>query len=349
MIAVNEDLGWRMLPCRIRGVRVVALLPAAALLLAACGGGTTTTPTPAASTRAYPSGSSAEAVGDRAADGETLANALFELLSSTGSPEGTGEVSPENALAAAELTKPYLDPAFQLQRATGQRSTREDFIPNDIDAFEISNVAVTEPREGLKVIRYAVQTTAATVPDAGLVMSDVLAPRLTVVRWDGEQGHWVIVSHANFNTPVQAVCDQEPIEMISEEVTTSEADRRLGEELVREWFDLLIAGDGTPLLHPQVQGQSATGAGYTTAAEYPGAKFGAAELSDFTVTRNGDLLVVSHGVDAQGSAWGGSVPLGTNKTPRLHTFLQDQQGEWKLVSTAVFNPPTSLPDNAECP
>lgn len=315
------------------------IVTASALTLTACSGGSASDSAPAAVPEAF---------GDQGADGETLANAWFEFLASTGSPEGTVEVSPEDAVAAAALTKPYLDPAFQLQRATGQRYTREDYIPSDIDAFRVSNVSVTEPREDLKVIRYAVQTTAATVPDAGLVMSDVLAPRLTLMRWDAEQGHWVIVSHANFNTPVQAVCDQEPIEMTSEEVTTSEADRKLGEELVRKWFDLLIAGDGSPLLHPQVQGQSATGAGYTTAAEYPGAKIEAAELSDFIVTRNRDLLVVSHGVDAQGSAWGGSMPLSTNKTPRLHTFLEDQQGEWKLVSTAVFNPATGLPDDADC-
>ena len=319
--------------------RALVLVAATALTLTACSGDSSSESPPVDLPAAFD---------DRGADGETLANAWFELLSLTGSADGTVEVSPEDAVAGAELTKPYLDAAFQLQRATGQRYTRENYIPSDIDAFQISNVSVTEPREDLKVIRYSIQTTAATVPDASLVMSDDLAPRLTVMRWDEEQGRWLVVSHANFNTPVQAVCDQEPIEMASGEVSTSEADRELGEELARTWFDLLVAGDGSPLMHPQVQGQSAAGSGYTTAAEYTPGKMKAAELSDFVVTRNGDLLVVSLGVDAEGTVFGGSTALGTEKNPRLLTFLEDQQGEWKLISTATFNPPAEIPDDVEC-
>ena len=114
---------------------------------------------------------------DRSASGESLANAWFELLALTGSVTGTVEVTAEDAAAGAELVKPFLDPAFQLQRATGQRYTRDSYIPSDIDEFEISDVFVTEPRDDIKVLRYAIQTEGATVPDASMVMSDDLAPR----------------------------------------------------------------------------------------------------------------------------------------------------------------------------
>ncbi len=285
---------------------------------------------------------------DRSANGEALANAWFELLSLTGSAKGTVEVTAEDAAAGAALVKSFLDPAFQLQRATGQRYTRDNYIPSDIDEFEISDVFVTEPRDDIKVLRYTIRTSGATVPDSSLVMSDNLAPRLTVVRWDKEAGRWLIVSHANFNTPVQAVCNQEAIELDSSEVATSNEDRELGETLARAWFDLLIAGDGSPLLHPEVQGQSAAGTRYTTSAEYVKGQMKSAEFSDFVVTRDGDLIIVTLGVDTEGTVFGGATELGSQKNARLLTFLQDDQGEWKLIATATFNPPAEIPAGVEC-
>jgi hypothetical protein len=289
-----------------------------------------------------------EVFGDSNADGEALANAWFELLSLTGSSEGITEVSPEQAVEGAKLVRPYLDPAFQLQRATGQRHTRDDYVPSDIDEFEISNVRETVPREGLKVLRYSVATIAATALDQGVVMSDELAPRLTVVRWDQDLGRWLIVSHANFNTPVQAVCNQKPITMESQQVQTPESDRELGESLARTWFDLLVSGDGSPLMHPQVQGQVASGSGYTTAAEYTPGQMKAAELSDFVVTRNDDVVVVTLVVEAQGTVFANSEVLGTNLNPRLLTFLDDGEGDWKLISVATFNPPAEVPKDVDC-
>lgn len=288
------------------------------------------------------------AFGDRSADGESLANAWFELLSLTGSAKGTVEVTAEEAAAGAALVKPFLDPAFQLQRATGQRYTRDSYIPSDIDEFEISDVFVTEPRDDIKVLRYAIRTAAATVPDSGMVMSDELAPRLTVVRWDEEAGRWLIVSHANFNTPVQAVCNQEAIDLGSAEVATSNEDRELGETLARTWFDLLIAGDGSPILHPEVQAQNAAGSGYTTSAEYVKGQMKSAEFSDFVVTRNRDLIIVTLGVETEGTVFAGSTALGSQKNARLLTFLKDDQGEWKLIATATFNPPAEVPAEVEC-
>ncbi len=323
----------------VKPTRLFVLLAASTLIVTACG---TDTASQSVDTNV------AAVFEDRSSDGESLANAWFELLSLTGSANGTIEVTTEDAAAGAELVKPFLDPAFQLQRATGKRYTKESYIPSDIDDFEISDVYVTEPREDIKVVRYAIRTPGATIPDSSMVMSDELAPRLTVMRWDKELARWLIVSHANFNTPVQAVCNQENIELFSTEVTTSSEDRELGEMLARTWFDLLVAGDGSPLLHPQVQGQSAAGSGYTTSAEYVKGQMKSAELSDFVVTRDGDLIIVTLGVDTEGTVFAGATELGSQKNARLLTFLKDDQGEWKLIATATFNPPAEVPAEIEC-
>jgi ketosteroid isomerase-like protein len=315
----------------------LVLAVASVLTLAACGG------TSSNSAVEIPA-----AFGDRQASGEALANAWFALLEKTGSAAGVLEVSPDEAARGAELVKPYLDPAFQLQRSTGQRYTRESYLPSDIDQFEISDVRATKPREGVQVLRYTTRTPGATLPDQGVVLSDELMPRLTVLRWDDELGRWLIVSHANFNTPVQAVCNQKPIVLNAVEVATPSADRELGEKLVRKFYDLLESGDGRPLMHTEVQGQTASGAGYTTVDEYTPGQLKSANLREFVVTRSGDLLVVSVGTEAQGTVFANSTELGTKLHPRLLTFMKDEQGEWKLVAIAIFNVPAEVPAGVDC-
>ena len=102
---------------------------------------------------------------------------------------------------------------------------------------------------------------------------------------------------------------------IRDEVATSNEDRELGEKLARTRFDLLIAGDGSRPLHPDAQGQSAAGTGYTTSAEYVKGQMKSAELSDFVVTRDGDLIIVTLGVDTERTVFAGSTELGTQKMP----------------------------------
>lgn len=323
----------------MRFLRGLVLLVSASVALSACGGVAGSSPSTSAAPTAFT---------DPNATGEALANAWFELLSSTGSPEGTLEVSPEEAVRGTELIRPYLDPAFQLQRSTGQRYTRDDYIPSDIDQFEIADLRVTEPRDGVMILRYATRTPGATLPDSSMVMSDELQPRLTVVRWDEELGRWLIVSHANFNTPVQAICNQEPIAPTPVKVNTSDADRQLGESLTRTLWDLFVQGDASPIVDPAIQVQTAGGGGFTTLDEYTPGKMEAAAVSDFVVTRNEDLIVVSHAMQADGNIYEGIVPLASQKMPRLLTFFEDAQGEWKLISSASFSPPAEIPADLDC-
>ena len=122
------------------------------------------------------------------ASGEELASAFFDLLSNTGSPAGTVGTTADQDEASKTLVKPYLDPALQLQRSTGERYTAETYIPADIDEFDIGDVRETRPAEDVLVVRYSVRATE-TLPDAALVMSNNKAPRLTVFHWSGAESH----------------------------------------------------------------------------------------------------------------------------------------------------------------
>lgn len=284
---------------------------------------------------------------DKSVTGDELTNAFFDLLSATGSPSGTVGTTAEQDEASKALVKPYLDPAFQLQRATGERYTASTYLPADVDDFEIGDVRETRPADDVLVVRYSVRTTQ-TLPDAAVVMSKDKAPRLTVFHWNASDKGWNIVSHANFNTPLAAICDKHPLVDNGLESPANLEDQALGVNLAEKWFDLLEQGDGRPIMNAQVQGQTAGGLGYTTSAEYKAGKLSKAQLDDFVVTRNGNLIVVSLYAKVAQTAYQGSQQLGADAHPRLLTFHQGDDRSWTLIATATFNPPKELPQGTAC-
>lgn len=288
-----------------------------------------------------------KAFSNKNATGEELANAFFDLLSKTGSPAGTVGTTAEQDEASKALVKPYLDPAFQLQRSSGERYTATTYLPADVDDFEIGDVRETRPADDVLVVRYSVRATQ-TLPDAALVMSKDKAPRLTVFHWSSSDNDWKLLSHANFNTPLAAICDKDPLKDNGLESSANTEDQKLGVNLSEKWFALLEQGDGSPILNAQVQGQTAGGLGYTTSAEYKPGKLSKVKLDDFVVTRNDNLIVVSLYAKADQTVFQGSQQLGTDITPRLLTFQQGNDGNWSLIATATFNPPKELPQGTAC-
>ena len=322
----------------------VLVLPvvSAAMLLSACGGGGATSPS-------APPEVAPAAFADRQASGEELANAWFGLLSLTGREAGQVATTPEEVEEGMQLVRPYLDPAFTLVRATGQRYTAGNYVPLDIDAFEVSDVIVTEPREDVRVIRYFVSEPGATAPDTGLVMSGEKAPRMSVLRWDEEKGHWVMVSHANFNSPLAALCSQAPIAVSGETPTTSPEDLALGTSLVEQWRDITTGVSQEKVRHPANQIQLADGQGWPTADGAP-IEWAPAQAYDFAnvgVARNGDLLVVSYDAVVSDLVMEGDEYRET-ASPRLLTYMLSPDGKWELIALANFTVPQEVPADVDC-
>ena len=314
----------------------------AAMLLSACGGGGATSPS-------APPEVAPVAFADRQASGEELANAWFGLLSLTGREAGQVATTPEEVEEGMQLVRPYLDPAFTLVRATGQRYTAGNYVPLDIDAFEVSDVIVTEPREDVRVIRYFVSEPGATAPDTGLVMSGEKAPRMSVLRWDEEKGHWVMVSHANFNSPLAALCSQAPIAVSGETPTTSPEDLALGTSLVEQWRDITTGVSQEKVRHPANQIQLADGQGWPTADGAP-IEWAPAQAYDFAnvgVARNGDLLVVSYDAVVSDLVMEGDEYRET-ASPRLLTYMLSPDGKWELIALANFTVPQDVPADVDC-
>lgn len=313
-----------------------------ALVLVACGGG---------STSAEPSATATvpAAFSDQGADGEALAQAWFALLAETGSGSQSLGADPATVEAGVALVQPYLDPAFQLQRASGQRYTAGTYVPLDVDEFEISDVVVTRPREDVVAVRYGVSTPGATALDTSMVMSSEVAPRLTVFRWDNALGHWVLVSHANFNNAVAAVCDQEPIQVTGEDPDTSAEDVALGESLVTQWRDITTGQSTASVLHPEAQIQLADGQGWPnpdgTPIQWTPAQ--SYEYNNLAITRDGDLLVATYDAVASDLVVEGEE-YRSQASPRMLTYLLNDQGAWQLIGLANFTVPQTVPDGVDC-
>lgn len=285
---------------------------------------------------------------DKYASGSALAHAFYELLSKTGSPAGTFGTTPEQNENSRRLVMPYVDPAFQLQRSTGQRYTAETFMPSDVDYYELDRIMVTRPSKDIVVVRYSAKTTES-YPGEELVMSGTEAPRLTVFHWSPSVSRWRVLSHANFNTPIAAICDKKPFVDSAWNPPQNTDDQALGERLMSNFFALIEKGDAKPALHPLIQYQSANGVGYTTLAERKAkTQYAMPTLDKPTVTRNGNLLVITQYHTTQDRVLMGQYERRGGKSSLLGTFISDDKGSWHLISFSSFAPAKSLPKDVRC-
>lgn len=282
------------------------------------------------------------------ATGDELARAFFDLLSATSSSTGTLGTTPEQTKTSQALVKPYLDPAFLLQRATGERYLAENYLPAHVDTFKIGGVTETRPFDGVRAVRYFVSA-IETLPGAALLMSKDKAPRLTVFHWSEKDLRWKILSHANFNTPVSAICNQKPLVDNKTISPANPEDQALGERLIGRFYELINKGDALPVLHPEIQFQSASGVGYERLPNRPApSKYDELTFSNAIVTRNGRLMVVATYNATKQRTLMQNNPLRAGEAPNLSTFLQDATGDWRLISVSSFAAAKALPPGTEC-
>jgi hypothetical protein len=290
----------------------------------------------------------AEVFSNKNASGVELANAFFELLSKTSSPTGVVGTTAEQDKAFKALRKSYLDPAILVQRATGERYTFDTYHPADVEKFQIGDLSVTAPAADVRVVRYFVRATE-TLPDTAIAMSNDKAPRLTVFHWSGADSRWKVLSHANFNTPIAVICNQKPIVDNNLVSPASAEDQVLGENLIGTFYDLLTKGDALPILHPEIQFQSASGIGYARLQNRPApSKYDGLQFYKPIVTRNGRLLVVSTYTEAKQRTLMQHNQLRAGGAPNLSTFFKSDDGKWSLVAVSSFAVPKALPDGLVC-
>lgn len=269
--------------------------------------------------------------------GSDLASAFLELLTVAGKAD-----------APNAFIRPYLDPAFILQRASGKRYIADSYVPPLITGYEIGDVRETRPAPDVMVLRYSIRA-AETAPDTELVMSSAKAPRLTVFRWNDKASRWQVVSHANFNVPIAAVCDKTPVAQVALVSPATPPDYKLGIDLVNTFIALLAASNTQAMLHPQVQVQTASGAGITTLAERKKPSTASnMTYKDPLIARDGKLLVFSGYFLTPQHDFAKDNKLRVGVVPHLLTFMQVEDGSWKMIANALFSPPAEVPNGTSC-
>lgn len=274
---------------------------------------------------------------DKDASGASLATAWLKLLTAAGKESNSNS-----------FVRPYLNPAFVLQRASGKRYTADNYVPPLIQSYEVGDVRETRPAPDVMVLRYSVRA-AETASDTALVMGTDKAPRLTVFLWNDRASRWQVVSHANFNVPVAAVCDRTPMTQTPISSPASPEDYKLGIDLVNKFIELLEASNAKLMLHPQVQVQTASGFGITTLAERKKPS-SASNMSykDPLISRDRKFLVFSGYFLTPQHDFMKDNQLRVGIVPHLLTFMKDDDGKWLMIANALFSPPTEIPKGASC-
>ncbi|MFM7547564.1 MAG: hypothetical protein ACKO8I_01570 [Cyanobacteriota bacterium] len=212
----------------------------------------------------------------------------------------------------------------------------------------------TRPAPDLLVVRYEVKAVDALISSTGMIGSAQFSPRLSTFRWDHDKRDWLLISHANFNAPMEQICNP-PCSGSDASAdpapSLDPANARLADRLMRRWYSNLhrtgidVAGPGSMLL-PKAQLLYGDGFGRDGDSNYRKVKVGPTAIRNLTATRNNNILVVSF--DALKKLSISDQPFSDRWQPRLVTLVEDPIGTWRIASFAIFTFPQKPPSDRPC-
>ena len=222
----------------------------------------------------------------------------------------------------------FLDPAFQLQRADGSGADKAQYLENPatVKSFELGKELSSVLNGDVLSVRWSV---IGNVTINGKEIEKGAAPRLSTFVW--HDGSWRLLSHANFALPAGT----EPPVLTDPSAT--------GRELAQRFITILKDKDQAALadfLAGAFQIQRADGTG-ANRAEYLEAdiKISSFELGpEVYAVQEANTLTVRWSLQIDEVINGKTT--GKKLAPRLSTFLWEN-GAWRLLSHANFNPPVS--------
>ena len=168
-------------------------------------------------------------------------------------------------------------------------------------------------------------------------------------RWSTERGHWVVASVANFNTPAAAICNAVPVRGTGMETSNNAEDAELGRLLVNQWRATTMGTSEETIASQALAIQLGDGQGWpnTTGIPIMWSPAGSYEAADIVTSRHGDLLVVSFVAVASGLRVDRQA-YGSERQPRLLTYMRNAEGKWELIALANFVTPATVPAGMDC-
>jgi len=241
-----------------------------------------------------------------------------------------------------------------VQRADGDFETFKTYEPIDIDEFSIRDLHASRPRPDLIVVRYQIATPDATSLKRGTIGDSEFAPRLTSFRLNPKTNQWLELSHANFNVPIQQICNYsaplavEPVDKFDADPAKAKLVTSL---LVRLTEEVRSAGKAIPQADGLIMAETGivSGDGYSRSGAKGARRYqaaGSTQRRNLFFTLGEKDLVVRFETKYQ-SAFDG-VAFTDTWQPNLATFTLDPSGQWKLASFALFNYPAVPPAGVKC-
>lgn len=287
-------------------------------------------------------------------DSSNIAVASAPAGTASSTPDSTASDTADEAIAQdlvehfysllqrqdVEALDAFLDPAFQEARANGTTANKQQYLATtpDVGAYRLSDFHVTRAGDAL-IARYTFD--GREMIDQQLYLSDP-RQRLSVFVLDGDS--WKLIAHANTATPDNPESASPSARATAPSPTGSAAttDTTLERETQQAFFTALQQQDTDmldTLLSPAFQLVRADGSAANKSAYLADpATISDFELSNFYVTRSGDILVASFDGTTQETVNG--APYKTTAAPRF-AVMQQEGNVWRIIAQANFNTPSA--------
>lgn len=279
--------------------------------------------------------------------GRRMAEEAYAVFAEVGSP--TGEIS-RKALAADDpavmRAKSIVAERALIQTARLNHGlTKETYMPSDIDEFTIEDVVLTQPAEGVLVVSYRVALPNRSDTVTGTVMKGEAMPRLTVLNWNDELKMWQVFSHADFDTPLAAICGRH------EDTTHAQSrfdlqDIELGTEVIDGFVKAMLADTLREHVLKGYQYVYASGERKTKDGPVRTHIKKNVERSNLEAVRSGRLLAIRY--DTPGVLTLDDGEVEPDVKPRLFTFYRDGDGKWRFIAAAVFSVTQTVAKGTDC-
>lgn len=279
--------------------------------------------------------------------GRRMANEVYSVLSQVGSP--TGQIS--SAAPAADDEAVITAKSIVADRSLIQNArfnhglTKKTYMPSDIDEFSVEDVVLTRPADGVLVASYKIALPNRTDNVTGTVMKGEFMPRLTVLQWNAQLGLWQVFSHADFDSPLAAVCGTKPDRTYARADFDPE-DVSLGKDVIDDFVGAM--------LDDRLKDHVLKGYQYVYASGEKKTKDGPVrthirknvDRTNLEAVRSGRLLAIRYDTQGVLTLDDGAVEPGVK--PRLFTFYQDEDGRWRFIAAAVFSVTQKVAEGADC-
>lgn len=233
-----------------------------------------------------------------------------------------------------------------IQNARSQfGQTKETYSPTRIENYSINSMAITRPADDILVASYDVQLPNRVDLKTGTLLSGQNLPRLSVLRWDETRKHWVIFSHADFDS-VQATLCGAATNLKPKAARFLKADNQLARSVLSSHFNAMMNGTLEERRAKGYQFVYASGERQTQEAPVRAKLNHKLNVQRVEAVRDGRLLAVRFDAPAVNSLDGG--PINPAVKPRLLTFYKDNTGEWKLISAAIFSVTQKVASTIDC-